>query len=401
MPRLSLPLILILAAGACAGNQVPVGPAPASVPSLEAQRALRPNDAGVLVPLGAAYLEAGELAKAREALASAAAQSGLSGRERGNIDALLRLVTRREFAEEARAAVARESTLGAEPPPANTVAVLPWRYAGANAELEPLGRGLTHLVITDLSKVNRLRLLERERVQALVDELALTDSGRVDPSSGARSGRLLRAGQVVQGTLQETAGGRYRLDGTIVNATDAAVLATGAADDDLRQLFAMEKEVVVELLRRVGITLTPAEERALSERPTADLQAFLAFSRGLEAEDRGDFSAAEREYEAALQSDPAFRSARDGRDGVRRLSQAQLLAPELLARLGDARDAGQLRPAALRLAMTGVAPSSGAAIERRIGGRPPSRSSLSEALRLDDPRTLDQVGLIIIIVGRP
>jgi TolB-like protein len=401
MPRLSVPLILVLAAGACAGNQAPVAPAPASVPSLEAQRALRPNDAGVLVPLGAAYLEAGELAQAREALASAAAQPGLSGRERGNIDALLRLVTRRELAEEARAAVARESTLGAEPPPANTVAVLPWRYAGANAELEPLGRGLTHLVITDLSKVSRLRLLERERVQALVNELALTDSGRVDPSSGARSGRLLRAGQVVQGTLQETAGGRYRLDGTIVNTTDAAVLATGAADDDLRQLFSMEKEVVVELLRRAGITLTPAEERALSERPTADLQAFLAFSRGLEAEDRGDFPAAEREYEAALQSDPAFRSARDGRDGVRRLSQAQQLAPELLARLGSARDAGQLRPAALRLAVTGVAPSSGAAIERRIGGRPPSRSSLSEALRLDDPRTLDQVGLIIIIVGRP
>jgi TolB-like protein len=399
MSRLSLPLLLALAAGACAGKEAPVAPSPASVPSLEAQRALRPNDAGVLVPLGAAYLEAGELAKAREVLASADALTGLSGRQRGNIDALLRLVTRRELAAEARAAVARESTLGTEPPPANTVAVLPWRYAGANPELEPLGRGLTHLVITDLSKVNRLRLLERERVQALVDELALTDSGRVNPASGARSGRMLRAGRVVQGTLQE-AGGRYRLDGTIVDASDAAVLATGAADDDLRQLFSMEKEVVVELLRRVGITLTPAEERALSERPTADLQAFLAFSRGLEAEDRGDFSAAEREYEAALQADPAFRSARDSRDGVRRLSEGQRLAPELLARLGDGRDV-ELRPAALRLAMTGVAPSTGAAIERRIGGRPPSRSSLSEALGLDDPRTLDQLGLIIIIVGRP
>lgn len=398
MSRLSLPLLVAMAAGACAGNAAPAAPAPASVPALEAQRALRPHDAGVLLPLGAAYLDAGDLVKAREALASASIQSGLSGRERADINALLRLVTRRELAEEARAAVAREGALASEPPLANTVAVLPWRYAGTNAELEPLGRGLTHLVITDLSKVTRLRLLERERVQALVDELALTDSGRVDPSSGARSGRLLRAGQVVQGSLQETAGGRYRLDGTIVDATDAAVLATGAADDDLRQLFAMEKEVVVELLRRLGITLTPAEERALSERPTADLQAFLAFSRGLEAEDRGDFSAAEHEYEAAMQSDPDFRSARVGRDGARQLSQAQRLAPELLTRLGDA---GQLRPATLRLAMTGVAPSTGATIERRVGGRPPSKSSLTEALRLDDPRTLDLAGLIIIIVGRP
>jgi hypothetical protein len=31
----------------------------------------------------------------------------------------------------------------------------------------------------------------------------------------------------------------------------------------------------------MGVAITPAERRALSERPTADLQAFLAFSRGL------------------------------------------------------------------------------------------------------------------------
>jgi Flp pilus assembly protein TadD len=94
------------------------------VPALEAQRALRPSDAAVLVPLGAAYLEAGELAKAREALTTVAAQPDLSGRERVNIDALLRLVTGasspRRPARRWRGEHPRR-----EPPPPNTVAVLP------------------------------------------------------------------------------------------------------------------------------------------------------------------------------------------------------------------------------------------------------------------------------------
>ena len=59
-----------------------------------------------------------------------------------------------------------------------------------------------------------------------------------------------------------------------------------------KALFDIEKAVVFQLLEQMGITLTPAERVALSERPTRDIQAFLLYSRGLEEADGGDFSAA-------------------------------------------------------------------------------------------------------------
>src|SRR5262249_10598433 len=158
-------------------------------------------------------------------------------------------------------------------------AVLPWVYLGQNPELKPLEHGLAQLVLSDLAKVSRFTLLERERAQALTDELALGAASRLDPASAARSGRLLRAAEVVQGSFRET-GSAIRLDANVVSATTARIHAAGSASEQLDQLFAAEKSIVLDLLGRLGVSLSPAEQRAIAERPTADLQAFLAFSRG-------------------------------------------------------------------------------------------------------------------------
>jgi hypothetical protein len=74
-------------------------------------------------------------------------------------------------------------------------------------------------------------------------------------------------------------------------------------------LFDLEKSVVFQLLAKMGVLLTPAESIAISERPTRDLQAFLLYSRGLEAQDRGDFGAASVSFRAAARRDPSFQAA--------------------------------------------------------------------------------------------
>jgi len=60
----------------------------------------------------------------------------------------------------------------------------------------------------------------------------------------------------------------------------------------MEQLLDAQKQVVFQLLDRLGVQLTPAERTSLQERPTKDLQAFLLYSRGLAAEDAGDFGGA-------------------------------------------------------------------------------------------------------------
>ncbi len=426
----------------CAGSvqSPPVGPA--DVAALEAERQERPNDPAVLTRLGIAYYEAGDHARSRDVLRTAAvieSQSfpaavylGLAYEELGILDSArasytrasgltrsspqraeigdrLTLLTRKEMQQDARTALSQESTLANTPPVENTIAVFPFRYRGANEELRPLERGLSHLVLTDLSKVSRLRLLERERVQFLLDEMQLADSNRVVTSTGARSGRMLRAARVVQGSLQDQAT-QLRLDANVVDATSSTVTATGAATDRLQQLFEVEKQVVLQLVERMGITLSAAERRAISERPTADLQAFLAFSRGLEAEDRGDFQEAANQFNAALQRDPNFRSARDKRAQNVRLASAVTVTAPQLAGIQEGISDRPARPGneaprtiTLRNVISGSVPSHGGLIQAQVpGGRPPVvRPPLPEALQQDDPRIPGLTGTVIIIITRP
>jgi TolB-like protein/Tfp pilus assembly protein PilF len=411
---------------------------PENLPSLEAERARRPNDQQLIVRLGAGYYRANRYRQAidvlRAALAlrptfpaavflglsyegaglldsAAAAYRVASGldldrSEKRELEGRIANLTREQLKVFARQAVAQENTLSRSPPTPNAVAVLPWRYLGANQDLAPLEKGITHLVITDLSRVASLRLVERERVQALTAEMALAAAQRTEPGTGARSGRLLRAARVVQGSVRDDPrAGTLRLDATVVTTQSGAVAARGNGTDRLAQLFAVEKQLVLDLLRQLGIALSAAERQAILERPTSDLQAFLAFSRGLEAEDRGDFATAAAQFQTAVARDPNFREARVRADAIERVASAGRTATELAGLAARRLEPTALAPgraAALRNAISVVAPTTGDRLLRRTLSRSPlARSRLTEALRQDDPTGIGGRGEIIIIVPRP
>jgi TolB-like protein len=417
----------------CAPRAPLAGPAPADLAELEARRAAHPGDPRVLTDVGVELYRAGAFARARDVLlaalaldprdpralihlglshesltepelALAAYRRALAGRldrsQRQSIEARLPVISRQVLALEARRAIAREQSLA---PPAlvpNTVAVLPWTYLGADSSLKPLERGLAHLLISDLARVSRLTLLERDRVQALADELALARGGLVDSSTAARSGRLLGAGEVVHGAIRETPSGEIRLDAQVVTTSDARVRATGSASDRLARLFAMEKSVVFDLLERWGIPLTPAERRAISEQPTADLQAFLAFSRGLEAEDRGDFLEAGEHFQAAAGRDPAFSAARQHAERSTKAAAATRSSGlQLVSAVGQR--AATLRSIQLSAALQNIAPTLAGRLSRtQLKAALAFRSRLAEALSQDDAGRLGTLTGTISIIPR-
>lgn len=436
-------LALGAAATGCAAGAGPGGVTPLELAALESERAQRPADPDVITRTGIAYYQAGQYPLARDILAMAVALDpaafraavhlGLAHEQLGELGAAraaytragamkvsraqrtevenrLTVLGRMELAVEARAAVARERDLGGAAPAPHTVAVLPFRYQGSDETLRPLERGLTHLVLTDLAKVARLTLLERERVQAILTELDLAGNGQVSPEGAARSGRILGAARVVQGSVRETAGdGDIQLEAQVISTGDGSIGATGRATDRLQRLFDLEKQLVFDLLDQMGVEPTPAERRAIGERPTADLQAFLSFSRGLEAEDRGDFPAAQRFFQAAATRDGGFGDARQRTAEVQRLTAALRSTPDRLAtasRGPDWSQGGAVRTAradALGAAVSVVAPSTGDQLDRRASDSPRSRNRarVQEGLNRDDPTLIGIIGTIIIVVPRP
>jgi len=428
-------LILVAAGTVACAKQVRVPETgPADLAALEARRARYQNDPDELTAIGIAFYEARAYDRSRDVLLAvlalrpqtfqAALQLGLtyealqqydaaleayqhagamkvSGGERKAVEARIVALSRIRLAAEARRAIAAESTLVRTAPVPNTLAVLPWSYLGGNAELKPLERGLAHLVLSDLAKVSRLTLLERERVQAMADELALGAAGQTDPATAARSGRLLRAADVVQGSIREISGGAIRLDANVVSATTAEIRASGSATDQLGQLFAMEKSLVLDLLGRMGIALTPAEQRAIAERPTADLQAFLAFSRGLEAEDKGRFNDAAQFFRQAAVRDPSFSAARQRAAAVEGQRGGAAQGPAGSTALRQSSRMAAMRGAQLAAAVQGIAPTLAGRFGQKPGRLAAIRARLAEALRQDNPERLGTIGKLLEQIPRP
>ena len=187
--------------------------------------------------------------------------------------------------------------------------MLPLRFTGTDSSLRPLERGFAELLTTDLSRSSKLTVLERPRIQAVLDELALQRSGATDSATNVRAGRLLRAGRLVQGSIFQLDTSRLRVDAAVVDVSTTQVSGVAQETDELEQLFALEKRIALELFDELGITLTVAERNAVEQRPTRSLAAFLAYSRGLTAEDEGRYDDASRYYRDAVRIDPDFGAA--------------------------------------------------------------------------------------------
>jgi len=348
-------LLLTALAGGCSSAPKPSAVAPAEIPALVAQTEREPRnaalqfrlaaalaaarrcDTAVVVARAAQRLEADNVrgplvvgaceeqaGRYDEAIATYQEFAAQHPRAQGvaALSARAKLALRTSSERTARQALARETELAQQPPQAATVAVLPVLVAG-DSTYRPLSRGLAELITTDLAYIRTLKLLERLQIGVLLDELKLGTSERADPATAARVGRLLRAERMVQGTITIPSAGAGSVQLTASVVTGAGVVRPVApATGPLAQLLGLEKQVVFGLAAQLGIELTEAERQRILKEGPRQLAAFLAYSRGLEAMDAGDYSRAAGHFAEAARVDPSFRAASQDR-------QAALTAPAL------------------------------------------------------------------------
>ena len=204
----------------------------------------------------------------------------------------------------ARAAIA-DGSIGSTDPQA--VAVLPLLVEG-DSIYASLSRGLANLIVSDLDLLQQFRFVERLQINAIMSELTLGQTTAVDPQTLARAGQIIQAGQTVQGTASLVVEGQTSLTAAVVTLTGDPEPVT-APPGELEDLLDMEKELVFSISEAMGYTPTLAERRIIEENGTRNLLAFLAFSRGLEAESNNDYAAATAFFQEAVAEDPGFAQA--------------------------------------------------------------------------------------------
>jgi TolB-like protein len=191
-------------------------------------------------------------------------------------------------------------------PAKNTVAVLYFNNRTGKSDIDPLQKGFALMLMTDLSKVKSLQVVERVRLQALLDEMALGTSGLAEPGTAPRMGKLLASQWLVGGDIGGGEPAVLKVKGDVLDVAPQKSLGQPGSEGPLQDIFRMEKEVLFGTIALLQIKPTSEEEKALREPVTTSIEALLLMARGIDQSDRGNYENAYEMYQASLKADPQF-----------------------------------------------------------------------------------------------
>ncbi|MCO4762419.1 MAG: hypothetical protein KC502_12990 [Myxococcales bacterium] len=203
-----------------------------------------------------------------------------------------------------------------------TVAVLYFDYAGKDDELAVLRKGLAQMLISDLASNPHIRLVERARLEAILAELKLSKSRKVDAKTAARIGKLLGAQYLVLGSYFSLMGS-LRIDARLVAVETGRIVHSTGANGKLDEFLTIQTKVGSAMATAIAAGLPPvslqksksrsktSRRRPRRRRPKRlRTRTAVRFAKALDAKDRGDKAAATAHLKAVVKEQPAFGLAR-------------------------------------------------------------------------------------------
>jgi TolB-like protein len=208
--------------------------------------------------------------------------------------------------KEIERALAAEASITADSIPPNTIAVYDFDGTTLDSALAPLALGLAEFTAIDLSKIKSLTVVERSKLNFLLQEMELASTGVIDTTRAPKVGRILGSRNIVTGRVTSPNLDHLRLSGSIVNTLDSSKKYAGDSEAILREIFKMQKDFVRQIVQELGLDLSPEELDSLNIFPTDSYSAFLAFCQGLVYQKNGQYDKALEEFRRALHLDKNF-----------------------------------------------------------------------------------------------
>jgi TolB-like protein len=193
------------------------------------------------------------------------------------------------------------------PAPRKSVAVLYFDNNTGKSDYDPLGRGIASMMISDLSSVQEIQLVERERMQDLIKEIDAQHTNYFDSTTAVKVGKMVGAEYIVVGAFAAL-DPKMRIDTRVVRVETGEIVKTAQVSGDEDKFFDLEQKLANKLIDGLGIALSPDEQTRLASQQRANridaVSTLLGFSRALALYDRGDFVGAGKQMIPVVQASP-------------------------------------------------------------------------------------------------
>ncbi len=182
-----------------------------------------------------------------------------------------------------------------------TLSVLYFESLDRNADYLWMEKGIADTLITELSGIDGLVLVERERLQKIIDEQRFQMSGLTDESTAVEIGNLLNAETLVLGSYA-VSGGKLLVTCRLVETETGKVGSGFSEEGAVDQYLSIQRTLAWRICESLGFT----KGSPLLPAGSPSLQAYSYYYRGLDLYDRAEYSQAADLMRKAIDSAPGF-----------------------------------------------------------------------------------------------
>src|SRR5256885_6128299 len=191
-------------------------------------------------------------------------------------------------------------------------------------DYDGLGKGIADLLINDMASNPAMRIVERDRIQSILQEQALVQSKTIDAQTAVRIGKLLGAQYMITGGFMSDGKGTLLVTSRVISVETGAItnpLKLQSKGDDVLGLIGqlssrLNSELKLPALPRQSGDVGPKKadresgmrvaQATPDKRQKLDVKTALLYSKALDEQDSGNPRKAAELYRAVLQKFPDF-----------------------------------------------------------------------------------------------
>lgn len=203
------------------------------------------------------------------------------------------------------------------------------------ADYDGLGKGIADLLITDMASNPAMRVVERDRIQSILQEQNLVATKSVDPQTAVRLGKLLGAQYMVTGGFMSDGKGTLLVTSRVIDVETGAITNPMKLQSKADDVLGLIGQLSTKLNSDLHLTTRPRQtgdagitrpqpqapgattkasvqvaQAAAAKPQKLDVKTALLYSKALDEQDSGHAERAAELYRAVLDKFPEFGPAR-------------------------------------------------------------------------------------------
>lgn len=177
-----------------------------------------------------------------------------------------------------------------------------------------LQQGLSSVMINHLAGGTDLRVIERERIGWLLNELEFQqDEGIVNQSTAVETGKLLGARAVIFGSFIALKDD-IQITARMIDVETGEIIVGNHIEGGIDGLFDLTNQLSQKLAASIGIKMTTFEA---SQMQTRSIEAMMEYSEGLQLLEFGRYQEAEKRFRNALEYDQHYSQAQQKIESIK------------------------------------------------------------------------------------